>query len=54
MVKDDIGMFSSTVILIQADKNAVLQVNSVSSAKKIRKEFKWYIERSEQLKLRHS
>ncbi len=40
MVRDDIDLFSSTEILTQADKNAALQVNSVSGAKKIRKELK--------------
>ncbi len=54
MVRDDIDLFSSTEILTQADKNTALQVNSVSSAKKIREELKWYIEKNERLKLGHS
>ncbi len=40
MVRDDIDLFSSTKILTQVDENAALQVNSVSGAKKIRKELK--------------
>ena len=40
MVKDDIDIFVSIKILIQADKNAVLQVNSMNDAKKIREELK--------------
>ncbi len=47
MVKDDINLFSSTKILTQADENVALQVNSVSSAKKIREELKWYIKKTE-------
>ena len=37
MVSDDIDMFSSTETLTEVDKNAALQVNSVSGAKKSRK-----------------
>ncbi len=40
MVRDDIDLFSSTKILTQANKNAALQVNSMSGAKKIREELK--------------
>ncbi len=47
MVRDDINLFSSTKILTQVDENAALQVNSVSGAKKIREELKWFIKRSE-------
>ncbi len=54
MVRDDIDLFSSTEILTQVDENAALQVNSVSGAKKIREELKWYIEKSERLRLGHS
>ncbi len=54
MVTNDIDLFSSTKILIQADKNTALQVNSVSGAKKIREELKWYIEKSERLRLGYS
>lgn len=45
MVKDDIDMFSSTKKLTQVNKNAMLQINSVSDAKKIGKELKWHIKR---------
>ncbi len=54
MVRDDIDLLSSTEMLTQVDKNAALQVNSVSNAKKIREELMWYIEKSERLKLGHS
>ncbi len=54
MVRDDINLFSSTEIVIQADENTALQVNSVGGAKKIREELKWCIERSERLRLGHS
>lgn len=47
IVRDDIDMFLFTKILTQVDKNAVLQVKSVSSAKKIEKELKWHIGRNE-------
>ena len=40
IVRDDIDIFSSTKILTQTNKNAVLQVNSVSDRKKIRGELK--------------
>ncbi len=54
MVKDDIDLFSSTKILTQADENAALQVNSVSDAKNIREELKWYIEKNKWLRLGYS
>ncbi len=54
MVRDDIDLFSSTEILTQANENAALQVNSVNGAKKIREKLKWYIEKSERLRLGHS
>lgn len=54
IIRDDINMFSSTEILIQANQNTKLQVNSVSSTKKIRKKSQWNIERNEQVKLEHS
>lgn len=38
MISDDINMFLSTKILTWIDKNAVLQVNSMNSAKKIEEE----------------
>lgn len=40
MVKDDINMFLFTKILIQANKNGVLQINSISGAKNIGEELK--------------
>ena len=54
MVKDNIDIFSSTKILIQASKNTILQINFINCAKKIRKELNWYIEKNERLKLRHN
>ncbi len=54
MIRDDTDLFSSTKILTQADENAALQVNCVSDAKKIKEDLKWYIEKSERLKLGHS
>lgn len=35
MVRDDINIFLSIKILTQVDKNAILQLNFVSDAKKI-------------------
>lgn len=40
IVRDDIDMFLFTKILTEVDKNAILQVKLVSSAKKIEKELK--------------
>lgn len=40
IIKNDIDIFLSTKILTQANKNAVLQVNSMSDAKKIREDLK--------------
>ena len=40
MIRDDIDMFSSTETLTESDKNAALQVNSVSGAKKITEDLK--------------
>lgn len=40
IVKNDIDIFLSTKILMQANKNIVLKVNSISGAKKIRKKLK--------------
>ncbi len=54
MIRDGIDLFSSSKILTQTDKNTALQVNSVSSEKKIRKELKWYIEKSKRLRLGHN
>lgn len=50
IVRDDIDLFLSTKVLTQANKNAILQVNSVSDIKKIKKDLKWHIERNEQVK----
>ncbi len=47
MVRDDIDLISSTKILTQTNKNAALQVNSVTGANKIREELKLCIKRSE-------
>ena len=46
IVRDDIDLFLSTKLLIQANKNVVLQVNSMNSAKEIKKDLKWHIERN--------
>ncbi len=54
MVRDDINMFSSTETLTEADKNAELQVNSVSSAKKITEDLKWNVGKDERIRLWHS
>lgn len=54
MVRDDIDMFSSTETLTEADKNAALQVNSVSGAKKITEDLKWLIRKDEHKRLQHS
>ncbi len=54
IVGDDIDLFSSTKILTQADENAALQVNSVNGAKKIKEKLKWYIKKSERLRLGHN
>lgn len=54
IVSDNIDLFLSTKIPIQANKNSVLQINSMSGTKKIREDLRWYIERNEQVKLQHS
>ncbi len=51
IVKNDIDLFFSTKIITQADKTVALQSNSVSGTKKIKEELKWYIEKSEWLRL---
>lgn len=38
IIRDDLDIFSSTKILTQIDKNAVLQINLVNDAKKLREE----------------
>lgn len=40
MIKDDIDIFYSIEVLIKANKNIVLQVNSISDTKKITKDLK--------------
>lgn len=40
MVRNDINMFLFTKILIQVNKNAVRQVNSINDIKEIGKELK--------------
>lgn len=45
MVRDDINIFLPIKIPMQVDKNIVLQVNSISDVKKIRKKLKWYIKK---------
>ncbi len=54
MVRDNINLFSFTKIVTQVDGNVALQVYSVSGVKKIKEELKWYIEKSEQLRLGNS
>ena len=47
-------MFSSTKTLTMIDKNTVLHVNFVYDAKNIREDLKWYDEKVEYIRLRHS
>ncbi len=54
MVRDDIDMFFFTETLIEADQNAVLQVNSVSGAKKITEDLKWNVGKDKHIQLRNS
>ena len=54
MVRDDIDMFSSTKILTEANKNAELQVNSVSGAKSITEDLKWHVRKDKRIRLWHS
>ena len=51
IIKDDIDMFSFTKTLTEVNKNAALQVNSISCAKSITQDLKWYIEKDERIKL---
>lgn len=53
IVRDDIDKLSSTKRPIQVDKNAILQINSMSDVKKIREELKWHIERNKWVRLRY-
>lgn len=54
MIRNNINILFSTTILTQVNKNAILQVNSISSVKKIKEELRQYIEKSEQLSLKYS
>ena len=54
MVRDDIDMFSSTKILTEVDKNAALQVNSLSGVKSISEDLKWHFEKEERIRLPNS
>ena len=54
MVKVDLDMFSSAKTLTQADRNAALQVNSVSGAKKIMEDLKWHLGKDECQRLQYS
>ena len=54
MVREDIDMFSSIETIIEADKNAIMQVNSVSGAKSIPEDMKWHIGKDKRIKLRHN
>ena len=54
MIRDDINIFSSTKILTKADKDAALQVNSVSGAKSITEDLKWHFGKNERIKLQHN
>ena len=54
IVRDDIHMFFSTETLTEADKNAALQVNSVSSAKSITEDLKWHVGKNKRIRLQHS
>lgn len=54
IIKDNIDMFSSTKALTEVNKNVVLQINSINSAKKIIKDLKWHIKKDKYIKLQHS
>lgn len=47
-------MFSSTKILMQANKNVVLQINFVTNVNKIGENLKWQIKTYEQKKLQYN
>lgn len=50
-IRDDIDIFSLIKILIETNKNAVLQIHSVSGTKKIMEDFKQYISKNQYKKL---
>ena len=54
MARDDIDMFSSIEKLTKADKNAALQVNSVSGGKSITEDLNWHVEKDELIRLQYS
>lgn len=54
IVKANLNMFFSIKILTQAKQNAALQVNSVSSAKKIIEDWNWQLEKNECQRLQYS
>ena len=54
MIKADLDMFSSAKTLTQADRNATLQINSVSGAKKIMEDLKWHFRKDESQRLQYS
>lgn len=47
-------MFLSNKILIYINKDAILQVNSMSNIKKIGEELKYHIKRNKKIRLQHS
>lgn len=51
IIKDDVDMFSSIEALIEASKNAELQVNFISNIKKIIKDLKWHVQKNEHIRL---
>lgn len=44
--RNNIDIFSFIKVLMQTYKNAILQINSMTYVKKIRKELKWHIQRN--------
>ena len=54
MVKNNINKFLSIKILMQANKNIALQLNSLSNIKKFKKDLKWHIEKNKQVKLQYN
>ena len=51
IVKEDIDMFSFIKILTEANKNVVLQFNSVSSVKNIMEDLKWHVGEDKHIRL---
>ena len=54
MVRDDIDMFSFTKKSIKVNKNAALQVNSVSDAKNITEDLKLHVGKDRHIRLQYS